>query len=313
MPKPKVIHQKRKMIYIEIEGKKVLCQSSALKSIYKFFGEPLQNSNSRENLKSLLLDNKLRLTGPKEVNDPFDCNPNYIDNQKGNKAAAAIGLMLNRPSTSEAFKSFQEEMRVRFPNRKSRRRDKDFQAFVRESGNRAFKQFYGEHGFASFTEDGGNPLLWAHYSSSHKGVAIEFSTKPSTSTGNAVILPIGSQLVEVKYTDLRPKILSSDLAKTIAKKSDPHPSLVDGILKKAKCWSYEKEWRFVGRVDTNYSEPKTGDLVDIGEQAIQAIILGSKSSDETELFIKNLISQSRQKIKLKKATLAHRHFDINIS
>jgi hypothetical protein len=278
--------------------------------VYKYWPEPLEGTYSRQNLEALCLENKIRLTGPREVNDPFDCSPVYIQDLHGNKAASEIASILNRPATSQEFERFQQSLKNRFPNRKARRADKVFQTFARETMEKSVRSHYDTQGFASFSSDGLNPLLWAHYAESHKGLRVTFRTSPLVASGRADELPIGSQLMEVRYTDERPTIYASKFSKQLGAGGLNDDVIIDSVLNKATQWKYENEWRFIGRTLSEREPPRIGDWVDIGRNAISTITLGVCSTEETMRYVVELIKKSTLKINVRRVVLSDRKFEL---
>jgi len=86
----------------------------------------------------------------------------------------------------------------------------------------------------SFSERNDSPVMWAHYSSNHQGICIEYNL---TSEINIAV-----NIYPVKYSndmfDMTPNI-----------RNGRHNSGANRILvasiRKAMDWSYEKEWRFL--------------------------------------------------------------------
>ena len=292
------------------DGEKVLCESSVLSSLYKYWPAPDSTEYAKLNLEELFINNKMRLTGPSEINDPLDCNPKYISDLKGNQAAALIKDVMNRPATSHEFKIYQDELKARYPNRKSRRADKDYQRFVVEQSRGAIERHYSKQGFISFSADDSNPLLWAHYASAHKGVKITFSTRLSDDVKTIEDIPIATQLLKVRYGNERPKIFASKLSKRYGEADLKDMTLINAVLNKSTHWSYEDEWRFIGRVGRRSREPVCGNWVDIGKNALTSITLGVSSTDDTEKFIRELNSKSGRNLPVYRAYLSEDNYKI---
>lgn len=89
-------------------------------------------------------------------------------------------------------------------------------------------------GILSLTEHWDNMLMWSHYAKHHTGICIGFHTD----------LDIFRTALSVLYTTSFPIIVRpQDENETILEKS---------FLMKAKCWEYEKEWRIIKRVMSEY-------------------------------------------------------------
>ena len=79
----------------------------------------------------------------------------------------------------------------------------------------------------SFSDDVTHPLLWSHYSDSHRGFCLEFDASTD----------IFGHAMKVKYQTEYPFI---DLTE-----SDHDKNLRLSVLTKAKFWAYEREYRLV--------------------------------------------------------------------
>ena len=311
MGKPKVTKDTVGGVLVKFGNNgEILLNSSILPCVYKFWPEPSNDSYARENLEKLFLNNSMRLTGPSEVNDPFDGNPQYITDLKGKNPAAEINRLIATTAITPEYKNHQDKLKSRFPNRKARRgADKSFQEFVIGTTDTAMRQHFERQGFISFSRDGYNPLLWAHYASAHKGIRIQFSTKLPDDAKTIDDLPIGLQLMKVRYTNARPSIRASKLSKDLAS-GIGGDELMDAILNKSKHWEYENEWRFIGSISARREPVITGNWVDIGPSALEKITLGVKCAPETEAFIRLLNEKSGLNIPINKAELSVREYKI---
>lgn len=87
-------------------------------------------------------------------------------------------------------------------------------------------------GMLCMTATVNSPALWAHYGDKHKGVALEFLFSEEQMTG----------LFKVEYSDTRVVIRPED---DLDIRNVREPILVRLIRTKARCWSYEQEYRWV--------------------------------------------------------------------
>jgi hypothetical protein len=94
-----------------------------------------------------------------------------------------------------------------------------------------------ERGVCCFSADYDNPLLWSHYGDQHRGLCIGY-------TRNRKPVP---RLHRVKYCGDR-SIPTSLLIEVFCHNRTKGKYLLDGsvLLRKAKDWSYEREWRLIG-------------------------------------------------------------------
>jgi len=87
-------------------------------------------------------------------------------------------------------------------------------------------------GMLCMTATVNSPALWAHYGDKHKGVALGFLFSKEQMTG----------LFKVEYSDTRVVIRPED---DLNIQSVREPILERLIRTKARCWSYEQEYRWV--------------------------------------------------------------------
>ena len=103
---------------------------------------------------------------------------------------------------------------------------------------KAFKEFKKQlsesKGMICFSKSWSNPLVWGHYADNHRGMALGFDISDEL-------------LIEVKYTNQRPKIEFDEKARKI----------IDGfnVVNKLICtkfldWKYEDEYRLFTDLDS---------------------------------------------------------------
>lgn len=125
---------------------------------------------------------------------------------------------------------------------------------------------------ACFTEENDSPLMWAHYSNSHKGFCIEYDL---------------SRLPEGYRHGIFPVIYSNeryDCTKIFVESKKN--LLLNLMLYKSSHWCYEHEWRMfvpegLDKAGENYADFSS---------AISAVYLGIKSSRAYEIETDELIS-----------------------
>ena len=136
---------------------------------------------------------------------------------------------------------------------------------------------------AAFSSTCDNPLLWAHYADSHRGICIGFRVERSTDLKSAV---------EVKYQDTPPvwRGEDSDLVQKV-------------FCTKWSHWEYEKEWRTIS-TDRDYIELPRG--------VIETVILGVRTSKEDQDWVRDWVKMTGDTISIKKATLSESGYSIQI-
>ena len=100
-----------------------------------------------------------------------------------------------------------------------------------------------EKGIVSFAERGDCPLMWSHYGDQHRGICLGYSV-PEGATGDVhQVAYEGDRLV--RASEVAAMLDGDDIAS----------ARVDAavMLRKAESWSYEQEWRLIGRRRTESS------------------------------------------------------------
>ncbi len=93
-----------------------------------------------------------------------------------------------------------------------------------------------DKGVVSLAERVTCPLMWSHYGDQHRGVCIGYSVPPSA-----------DDLYKVKYGGSR-LIETSKVAAMLNGDDTARVQVYEAVLlRKARSWSYEREWRLIGR------------------------------------------------------------------
>jgi hypothetical protein len=152
-------------------------------------------------------------------------------------------------------------------------------------------------GILSLAEVPDQPLMWAHYAESHRGMLIGFDEE------HAFFNRKRSDNDEFYF--LR-KVIYADLP--------PAPSVlgVDGnalFVTKGSKWSYEQEWRMLAPLkDSSRSEEIAGDTVHlfaIPPRALVTVVIGARASAEFERSVRDIVRASADlaHISVSRATL----------
>jgi hypothetical protein len=81
------------------------------------------------------------------------------------------------------------------------------------------------------------PLMWSHYGEQHRGLCLGYSVPPAATSDIKKIRYGGSRLVQ-----------ASDIAAMLAGDDDARCRVDEAVLlKKARPWAYEREWRLIGQ------------------------------------------------------------------
>lgn len=173
-----------------------------------------------EKILPIVAEGKLWAADPNSFNDPFDCYP-YIDTSLTKleilENIDTNPLINSRSIDNNIRKKFlrKYEKQNKYENSKDQKKV-DWTKSLRNLG------------VVCLSEDNSNILMWSHYAASHTGVCIGISTKDSK---------LG-YYKKVIYSDKRPTFTAYQKANPINREM-----IEQALLKKAKAWEYEREWR----------------------------------------------------------------------
>lgn len=206
---------------------------------------------------------------PSGFNDPFDCavplkfRPFTVQDAARvleDKTAAGWSTLKSNPGNVDANGRPTEHFRA------------DLEQRARDQVEQIRKENYDELGVTCFSETYDNSLLWSHYGQGHRGLCLEFDTAAS----------LFGKIQKVEYVDKVPEI---DLADMLLGDSS---QVLSGLLTKASCWAYEREWR------TIYASAET--LYHYGVDALTCVYLGAALTDTERDVIRQLLQGTPTKL-----------------
>ena len=224
------------------------------KHLYKY------RSFSALSIESLVAD-QVYLANPADFNDPLDTNPVVTGDIALDELEQLVSTLVQRRLTDE-MKAAASAIRYKGPRTLERidalgqRQVRKTLADIRyhatnpEYGNaleakrwllvdllqqELLRQYTS--GVLSLAERVNCPLMWSHYGDQHRGVCI----------GYAVLDPAPEQLHKVQYGGSR-QVEASLIARRV-EGDEGASAAVDAavLLRKARDWRYEREWRLIGK------------------------------------------------------------------
>lgn len=231
-----------------------------------------------------LINGTIWLAKPKTFNDPFDCaislygKPNY----KGSDMDVSE-LMEKIKSECQMNNNTQDHLKYKDALEKASNY-KD----ALEKAQKTIDNIYEESGICSFSAKPDHLLMWSHYANHHRGFCIEYDCREGTK--------LRKFACQVKYEDSMPKVIRSDLAPT----TETNDAL---WLTKARCWSYEEEWRII--------EYEGGNMSYFALSTIVSVIFGERMPESDRSMITHALRHEKN-IQFKKAVLRKDHFLIDI-
>ena len=186
----------------------------------------------------------------------------------------------------------------------ARSRVPDFQSMAQQVLHSAIPKALG---VLCLSASARHPLMWAHYSDSHRGALLEFDERHVCFNRQGKAPNHLGRLRRVHYSDSRPIL------------GDDHGGEADEfVLTKALEWAYEQEFRMVvplQSVDRTIEDERAGSihLIDVPAEALRSITLGCRASStfESDVIAAIAAAAVQRPIGLRKATIHNCTFPLN--
>lgn len=176
--------------------------------LYKY--QPISDK-LRENRIKNLKENNLWLSATSNLNDPYDCNATYFDEQE-------ISSILTNNKFNKATNNPEE--------------------FLMDKPSDTLELFKSNINLACFSEVPSNMPLWGNYADNHKGICIEYDFTKVSPDDKFI-----KHLFPVFYEEERYDI-TEILKQMVSGKFNRKTYLLFFLcLIKHSSWEYEKEWR----------------------------------------------------------------------
>ena len=274
--------------------------------LYKYRSWPVEGKNWT---RQTLIDNQIYASAPNDLNDPFDSKFEVFSSQfKQN-----INEVMYNMHVMSFFMTFLTESATRLPkSEKEKLKKKLSQCKTSAEGFHFVKSYLKEHGYSSFelttgkeivgqlesqvanygiyslAERSDNILMWSHYGDQHKGLALGFEIDDKLFDSSKT--PYCGRVI---YTEEFPKLSPDDVNMTTDLKfkglnAEKNIHFADNELiaqktlyTKAKCWTYEDEWRII--YDSFGLKPFPGKLV--------RVVFGCRTNKETIRDVKSILKE----------------------
>lgn len=232
-----------------------------------------------EKLADILLKNELWAAEPSTFNDPFDCFPHIDLRGTYVEALAYIDLRIARTGIVLS----REKRRA-----KAREISKHGLGALSEEtrGPGLWRDTIRRFGVVSLAVDPLDILMWGHYADHHRGVCLGFATDEHP-------LTLAS---EVRYDVERPTFRPLDPDRV---------GLMERILlRKARIWEYEHEWRYVRITDGAGATafPAT---------ALRSIVLGAAIPKSVEREVRSLLARRQRPIVVERSVFDKKDFKLH--
>lgn len=270
-----------------------------LKTIYRTGPSSLPNDLTKD-IKHWLLylfyNSKLRLSTPKNFNDPYDCRVEFSNDMSNRDLVRLVIAFFKNNSFSEPQK---RKLRRKIGNKKLLEKiegeyikhplngpfslpsiylTSNDRSLLLELCKPTLQNLVDGSRVICFAKIQDIPLMWAHYSDKHAGFCLEFDQKK--------LIESQIPVYKMEYTRTRPKINFSPKELLSLK------TAIKILLTKSPEWSYEQEYRVIAghtsfnNFDENYQT--------FPPHALTKIIFGFKMPEKYQKAIKTLVSSLGQ-------------------
>jgi hypothetical protein len=208
---------------------------------------------------SMLVDDNIYYADPRTFNDPLDAKPNLAPDLD-NAGLEEILVRLIEGRVHEEMKSAANAIRYKGPKtishiaRQSLKAAENRIASIRYystdpelKGGDPVQRLLAldieeellriyTRGIVSLAERATCPLMWSHYGDQHRGICLGYSVPDSA-----------VDVRKIRYGGSR-AVLASDVAAMLAGDDVARQRVDEAVLlRKARPWAYEREWRLIGK------------------------------------------------------------------
>jgi len=266
--------------------------------LYKYIGH--QDDNELLNIiENIFKDNTLKVTNPKDFNDPFDCNMPYLDENLSLKNIFKNEIKRTEKISSKQYHAGMEQQEGF---------NQQILAFEQEI-KKEFEIFSSDWDIEiskfrilSLTIKKDDILMWSHYANFHSGVVLGFDN----------LKDIFDNLKPVKYVYERESknfIVNNFIKKAIRVKNNKENedkeinNFVDKIIEflyiKKEEWKYEDEYRAIFFNDDKRIKKLRGiEIINFNKELVSEIIFGLNMTKENKIKICNFIKDYEYKINI---------------
>lgn len=269
---------------------------------YRVWKDENDENDSYEFHRELLTKRRIYYCSPKDINAPFDCK---------------IPFLYDFTDKLKFEKFFEFHTKILFPNiteKEVRKTTEDIlksQVLEKESSlqmliSNQIKRMNKFIGFYSLTKNCKNILMWSHYSNSHKGFCVGFSTQKLKEHQKSYFKRKGlkSQLRQVKYFNKLPLLDGLEV-----EKKDVLIRGEKSLTSKSIDWKYEKEYRIITFNPFGLTNSQRRDKLPIS--AFKEVFFGCEMAEPHKEEIKKVLRNEEFKVDLYQAKMKDRSFGLD--
>jgi len=293
------------------------------KIIFKFYG--LSSSNTVRD--SWIKDYLFRFTPPRELNDPFEVRPKLLFNEYSKEDYLLAEQKAKNDTMFQHADTIDKEKIRKFfldpypPKRigeikpwpqyieEYNKTFNSFKEFDNYEAKIALNQFLESanhiRGIFSLTKTKRNLLMWSHYASEHKGIAIGFDTSHPFFSNNLHSVNYTNERIALSAVKGRIRV-NGHLQEEFSNND------IGAFLRKPICWQYEKEVRMIKYLSEYDEIKKDMHFFKVPPIAIKQLILGAQISNENYELLLNQVSRNNKlnHIQVYKASLHPEKFSL---
>ena len=204
-------------------------------TLYKFRAFSDQVADSKTRVREIVLDHKVYFSRRSQLNDPFDIAPAFVLDKTGGEVETRKRLIADAKRAFERQGLSTPDINEKLALIAVRPLDW-FETSARE---RVLSRLEDNYFVFSLAGNRTHPMMWSHYSDSHRGLCIHFSaSEPS----------VFSAAMKINYDPVRPQVvIPLPVEKELLQKI---------TLTKGNFWEYEDEYRLVRfpKQDVNFDD-----------------------------------------------------------
>lgn len=223
-----------------------------------------------------LMNNTIWLAKPTTFNDPFDCAITLDRKKYKQSVMHAVSVAMERAKPAGLKPEHLQDI---WPG--------DKEAF--EQFRAHLSEIVQNMGICSYSATPNHLLMWSHYADHHRGFCVQYDCREGTRLRHLA--------QEVKYEDSVPSLSAADFA------PQDNEDAIDILwLTKAKCWSYEEEWRVMIN-DGNKAHKAPSEIV--------SVIFGARMPEHDRIMVAHAL-RHQPAIEFKEAKLKEGQFAIEV-
>lgn len=247
----------------------------------------------------MIVSDQVYFADPSTFNDPLDTSPSVELDVESNELEEVLRRLVERRTNAE-MTAAAKSILYRGPRtrahieRHSRRhanrvvKDIEYHSTYPDSGGEEHKRYLlgrsiedelirqYDRGIVSFAKHSTCPLMWSHYGDQHRGVCIGYSIPDR----------IADSIFKVQYRGGR-RVPAGKLAAMLEGSEKARREVDEAVLlRKARSWNYEKEWRLIGTLGLASSPLE-----------MEEMIFGMRCKDSTKFAVMKALEGREPKVK----------------